>query len=192
MLLILPVTNALFRKGFCLSMRPWAGLSGTRSAGKWKGAVQPAGGHRIAAKFPAAEAHLWGRIHENDNPTYALWQSSIRSASRLMIWQALWYLNHPKTINDFQTAFLEQALFVPKASIGLDMAKKEYAAKDDDFIRKKKEVPAACIRTFLGSRPRRSSFSYRKGIEDTREPWGSRRHDITQSSGPLFRHAEAR
>jgi len=59
--------------------------------------------------------------------------------------------NRPDPISDFQSSLsLEQALFAPKAVIGVDMAKKEVAARERDFGRKQEEVVLSVFKTFIG------------------------------------------
>jgi outer membrane protein TolC len=50
-------------------------------------------------------------------------------------------LNQPAPVTDYQTMFtLDQPVFVGKALLGWTMAKKEFAAKSDDYERKKEET----------------------------------------------------
>ncbi|MGE5443175.1 MAG: TolC family protein, partial [Ignavibacteriales bacterium] len=50
-------------------------------------------------------------------------------------------LNNPSPINNFQTFLsFEQPIFAMKANIGLKMAKNEFLAKNEEFIRKKEEI----------------------------------------------------
>ncbi len=80
-------------------------------------------------------------------------------------------LNHPAPINDFQTAFsVEQPLFVRKALVGLDMAKKEHAAKVEDFSRKEEEVAFETIKAYLGAMTASEFVSVaEKGVDDANE-----------------------
>src|SRR4030042_5441614 len=57
-------------------------------------------------------------------------------------------LNHPATINDFQTAVtFEQPLFVKKAGMGLEMSKME--AADSEEALKKEEVAFKVVQYYL-------------------------------------------
>jgi outer membrane protein TolC len=59
--------------------------------------------------------------------------------------------NRPDPISDFQSSLsLEQALFAPKASIGVAMSKKEVYARTRDFDRKQEEVALNVFKMFLG------------------------------------------
>ena len=59
-------------------------------------------------------------------------------------------LNHPATINDFQTAVtFEQPLFVKKAGIGLEMSKMEASASEEALHRKKEEVAFKVVQYYL-------------------------------------------
>ena len=50
-------------------------------------------------------------------------------------------LNHPAPVTDLQSMVtLDQPIFVGKALVGLTMARKEYAAKGEDYRRKKEET----------------------------------------------------
>src|SRR5512139_369317 len=61
-------------------------------------------------------------------------------------------LNDPAPVNDFQTTFaLEQALFTRKATVGLDMARKEFTAKSEDLIRKKEEIAFRVTQAYLAT-----------------------------------------
>ncbi len=59
-------------------------------------------------------------------------------------------LNHPGPVTDLQTMVtVDQAIFVGKALVGLDMARKEYAAKGEDFGRKREETALKVAQTYL-------------------------------------------
>ncbi|MBA4374341.1 MAG: hypothetical protein C0402_15930 [Thermodesulfovibrio sp.] len=76
--------------------------------------------------------------------------------------------NRPAPISDFQTSLsLEQALFAPKASIGIDMAKKELTAREREFDRNQEEVALKVYKTFLGIQTAKSFVSAAEaGIAD--------------------------
>ena len=58
--------------------------------------------------------------------------------------------NNPGPINDFQTFLgVEQPVFVRKASIGVAMKKEEYAARQEEFIRKKEEITFKVVQAYL-------------------------------------------
>jgi len=80
-------------------------------------------------------------------------------------------LNNPDAINDFQTLFsIEQPLFVKKANIGLDMAKKQHEIASRQYLRNKEEIALEVVRTFLMVRTSREYVDVTaKGIDDARE-----------------------
>ncbi len=84
---------------------------------------------------------------------------------------ALNNLNNPSPITDFQTLFtIEQPLFVGKAFVGLDMAKKELAAKQEDYRRKTEELTLRVVQTYLQVFTTREMLAVaRRGVEDSRE-----------------------
>ncbi len=89
------------------------------------------------------------RFMRTTNPTFAF-SSKLNQERFSGADFAIDNLNHPAPINDFQTSFsIEQPIFVQKAFVGLDMAKKEYSAKEDDFSRKKEEVAFETVKTYL-------------------------------------------
>lgn len=80
-------------------------------------------------------------------------------------------LNHPSTVNDFQTAVtLEQPLFVQKANIGLKMSKTAAAASEEALHRKKEEVAFKVVQSYLmvGTTGGYVAVA-RKGLEDAQE-----------------------
>ncbi|MCC6502344.1 MAG: TolC family protein [Deltaproteobacteria bacterium] len=89
------------------------------------------------------------RYMRTDNPTYAF--SSKLNQERFSSGDfAIDSLNGPDAINDFQTSFsIEQPLFARKALVGLDMAKKEYAASRDELFRAREQaafdIASACL-----------------------------------------------
>jgi outer membrane protein TolC len=91
----------------------------------------------IARSFLLPKISLEERYLRTVNPTYAfmtkLNQQRIESSDF-----APDSLNHPEAVNDFQTAVsFEQPLFVRKATIGLEMSKKEVEASEETLQRKK-------------------------------------------------------
>jgi len=89
------------------------------------------------------------RFMRTSNPTFAFMAklNQERFASSDF---AIDSLNNPAPVNDFQTSFsIEQPIFVQKAFVGLDMAKKEHTAKEEDFSRKKEEVAFETVKTYL-------------------------------------------
>jgi outer membrane protein TolC len=80
-------------------------------------------------------------------------------------------LNDPGSTYDFQTSFsFEQPIFVKKAAVGLDMAKTEYAAGEEDQTRKKQELAQKVARTYLSVITAKQYVTVsEKALEDARE-----------------------
>lgn len=76
--------------------------------------------------------------------------------------------NRPDPVSDFQSALsVEQALFAPKAAIGVEMARKEASAQERDFDRKKEEIALNVYKTFLGVQAAKAFVrAAEKGLED--------------------------
>lgn len=109
------------------------------------------------------------RLVRTDTPAYAFsfkMNQERFSASDLM--GAPDTFNHPGPVNDFQTALaIEQAVFAPKAYIGIDMAKKERFAKTEELERKKEEVALKMVKTYFGVGTAKAFLSAaEKAIED--------------------------
>jgi outer membrane protein len=80
-------------------------------------------------------------------------------------------LNNPRTTTDYQSQIsFEQPLFVAKSFIGLNMAKKEYSAKQEEFWRKKEEITLRVAQAYLriGTAKAYVKVSQR-GVEDVKE-----------------------
>jgi len=106
----------------------------------------------IARSFLLPKLIFEERYMRTNNPTYAFMAKLNQERfSAADLYGAPDTFNHPETINDFQTGLsFEQAVFAPKAYVGIDMAKKEYAAQDHDFGRKREEVALNVFKTYLG------------------------------------------
>jgi outer membrane protein TolC len=80
-------------------------------------------------------------------------------------------LNNPGPTSDFQTLItFEQPIFQRKAFVGLDMAQKEYAALQEDFLRKSEATALAVAQTYLQVRTARETLAVaRQAVEDARE-----------------------
>lgn len=110
------------------------------------------------------------RFMRTTNPTFAF--SSKLNQERFSSSDfAIESLNHPQAINDFQTSVtIEQPLYVRKANIGLEMARKEYSAKREDLSRKKEEVALNIFKTFIMVNTSAGFVTVaEKGIEDAKE-----------------------
>jgi outer membrane protein len=91
------------------------------------------------------------RFLRTTNPTYAFMAKLNQQRFEAQDF-AISSLNNPNAINDFQTALaFEQPLFVRPAYIGIDMAKTEYSAKNEDYKRKKEEIAVRVVEGYLGA-----------------------------------------
>jgi len=80
-------------------------------------------------------------------------------------------LNNPGPTSDFQTLLtFEQPIFQRKAFVGLDMAQKEYAALQEDYLRKSEATAVTVAQTYLQVRTAKEILAVtRKAVEDARE-----------------------
>ncbi len=80
-------------------------------------------------------------------------------------------LNNPRPTSDLQTLFtIEQPIFVGKSLIGLSMAKKEYSAQNESYIRKKEEIAFQVSQAYLKARSAKAHLTVtEKALEDARE-----------------------
>lgn len=103
----------------------------------------------IARSYLLPKITFEERFMRTDNPTYGF-MAKLNQERFAMEDFAIPSLNNPKAINDFQsTLSFEQPLFVRKANLGLDMSKKEFKAKDEEFQRKKEEIALKVAKTYL-------------------------------------------
>jgi outer membrane protein len=82
-------------------------------------------------------------------------------------------LNNPGPTSDFQTLVtFEQPVFQKKAFVGLDMAKKEYAALQEDYLRKSEATALTVAQVYLQVHTARETLGVtRKAVEDAWEHW---------------------
>lgn len=92
------------------------------------------------------------RFMRTDNPAYAFsFKMNQQRFAGADLAGAPDTFNRPAPLSDFQsTLSLEQALFAPRAAIGVTMAKQELAARSGEFDRKQEEVALLVYKTFLG------------------------------------------
>lgn len=89
------------------------------------------------------------RFTRTNNPTLAF-ASKLNQGRFTQDDFAIGSLNSPAAINDYQTSFsVEQVVLSKKASVGLEMAERQYSAATEDLGRKKEEIVYAIIRTRL-------------------------------------------
>ena len=110
------------------------------------------------------------RFLRTTNPTYAFMAKLNQQRFEAQDF-AISSLNSPNPSNDFQTTFaFEQPLFVKNAYIGLDMARTEYSAKNEDYKRKKEEVAVRVVEAYLGVATAREFFRVREwAVKDAQE-----------------------
>jgi outer membrane protein len=80
-------------------------------------------------------------------------------------------LNHPSPVTDLQSmVIVDQTIFMGKALVGLDIARTEYAAKDEDYGRKREETALKVTQTYLAVRTAKEYVNVaRAGINDAKE-----------------------
>jgi outer membrane protein TolC len=80
-------------------------------------------------------------------------------------------LNNPGPTSDFQTLVtFEQPIFQRKAFVGLDMAQKEYAALQEDYLRKSETTALTVAQMYLQVRTAKETLAVaRQAVEDARE-----------------------
>ena len=103
----------------------------------------------IARSFLLPKISLEERYLRTVNPTYAF----MTKLNQERIGQADFApdtLNHPDPISDFQTALsIEQPIFAKKATIGLEMSKREVEASQEALRRKKEEIAFKVVQYYL-------------------------------------------
>ncbi len=103
----------------------------------------------IARSFLLPKISVEERYLRTANPTYAF-MTKLNQQRIAMTDFAPDSLNHPEAVNDVQTAVsLEQPLFVRKATLGLEMSKKEVAASEEALQRKREEIAFKVVQSYL-------------------------------------------
>lgn len=103
----------------------------------------------IARSYLLPKVTFEERFMRTDNPTYGF-MAKLNQERFAIEDFAIPSLNNPKAINDFQTTLsFEQPLFVRKANLGLDISKREFKAKDEEFQRKKEEIALNVAKAYL-------------------------------------------
>ncbi len=124
----------------------------------------------IARSFLLPRITFEERFMRTTNPTYAF-MAKLNQERFVQQDFDVSSLNNPRAISDFQTSFsFEQPVFARKAYVGLDMAKKELAAKNDEYAAKKQEVALKVVRAYLAviTAGEYTAVS-EKNVEDARE-----------------------
>ncbi len=124
----------------------------------------------IARSFLLPRIGFEERFMRTNNPTYAF-MAKLNQERFAMTDFAIPSLNDPAPVSDFQTSFsFEQAIFAPKAYIGLRMSRKEFDAKSEDVERKREEITFSVFKAYLESQTARAFVAVaEKGIEDAKE-----------------------
>jgi outer membrane protein len=84
---------------------------------------------------------------------------------------AIQALNSPKAVSDLQSLVsVDQAVFAAGAYVGLDMAKKEFAAQTEDFGRKHEETVVSVVQNYLQIRTAKEYVRVaHAGLDDAKE-----------------------
>lgn len=110
------------------------------------------------------------RFMRTNNPTYSF-MAKLNQERFAQSDFEISSLNNPKPINDFQTSlFFEQSIFSRRASIGLDIAKNEFYAKSEEFVRKKEEITFKVVQAYLTVYTSKEYVKVaEKAVEDAKE-----------------------
>ncbi len=132
----------------------------------------------IARGFLLPRIGVEQKLSRTDNPP-GVFMSKLNQERFTQADFALGSLNRPSPVTDFQTMVaLEQPIFVGKAFVGLTMARQEYAAKSEEYRRKKEETAVRVFESYLALSTAKEYMAVaRAGIDD---------------AGEHFRIAEAR
>jgi outer membrane protein len=103
----------------------------------------------IARSFLLPKVAIEERFLRTNNPTYAF-MAKLNQQRFSQEDFAIDNLNTPSPVTDYQTSFsFEQPLFARKASIGLNMARLEFSAKSDEYMRKREETAHRVVEAYL-------------------------------------------
>ena len=124
----------------------------------------------IARSFLLPRITFEERFMRTDNPTYAF-MAKLNQERFTSSDFAINSLNNPNPVNDFRTSLsFEQPIFARKANIGLKMAKTEYSAQNEDYVRKKEEIAVKVVRAYLAVLTAKEFAGIaEKALEDSRE-----------------------
>lgn len=144
------------------------------------------GNHGLRAALSSAEAEGEGvgvarsallpsitfeeRYTRSNNPT-AVFSAKLNQERFTSADFAIESLNHPDPVNDYQTSIsVEQPLYVRKAHVGLDMAKRSYSASLEELKRERESVAFDVAGAYLRARAAREFVTVaEKGVEDAGE-----------------------
>ena len=124
----------------------------------------------IARSYLLPKITFEERFMRTTNPTYAFMAKLNQERFSQQDFD-ISSLNNPKAVNDFQTSVsFEQTIFARKAYVGLDMAKKEFTAKNEEYIRKKQEIALKVVQAYLMALTAKEFLAVsEKAVEDARE-----------------------
>ncbi len=124
----------------------------------------------IARGFLLPRIGVEQRVSRTNNPP-GVFMSKLNQERFTQSDFALTSLNSPAPVTDLQTMVaLEQPLFVGKALVGLTMARKEYAAKGEEYRRKREETAVRVTEGYLTVATAKEYVTVaRAGIDDARE-----------------------
>ena len=124
----------------------------------------------VARSFLLPKLNLEERFTSTTNPTYAF-MAKLNQERFSQADFAINSLNSPAAISDFQTSLsFEQPLFTKKAYIGLEMARLEHTAKNEEYMRKKEDIAFIVTKAYLTVVMAGQQVAMaEKTLEDTRE-----------------------
>jgi outer membrane protein len=103
----------------------------------------------IARSFLLAKLIFEERFMRTNNPTYSF-MAKLNQRRFSQADFAISSLNNPNAVSDFQTSLsFEQPLFARRVNIALDIAKKEYLTKNEDYARKRQEIALRVVQAYL-------------------------------------------
>ncbi|HKN19697.1 MAG TPA: TolC family protein, partial [Dissulfurispiraceae bacterium] len=94
----------------------------------------------VARSFLLPKINFEERFMGTTNPTY-VFMERLNQGRFSQADFAINSLNSPGAISDFQTSLsFEQPLFSKKAYVGLEMARQDHAARNEEYMRKREEI----------------------------------------------------
>ena len=124
----------------------------------------------VARSFLLPRLNFEERFMSTTNPTYAF-MAKLNQERFSQTDFALNSLNSPSAISDFQTSLsFEQPIFTKKAYVGIEMARLEHTAKNEEYMRKREDIAFRVTQAYLTVVKTREQVSMAdKTLEDTRE-----------------------
>ncbi len=124
----------------------------------------------VARSFLLPKLNFEERFMSTTNPTYAF-MAKLNQERFSQADFAINSLNSPAAINDFQTSLsFEQPLFAKKAYVGLEMARLEHTATNEEYMRKREDTAFRVTQAYLTIVMAGQQVAMaEKTLEDTRE-----------------------